>query len=683
MVEIVNRKVQVGDQQFSLIGGEMHYWRLNPRDWQLILEQVQALGLRFISTYVPWYFHEVEPGQYDFTGQTDPQRNLAAFLDLTATLDFRVLFRPGPYIYAETPNQGVPARVAQCHRLHPDFLHEAEDWMRSVADFVQPYLASNGGPVVMFQADNEPEAWTGFYGEQIGLGTTPGLYQEFLQRTYDGDINALNAAWETSLTNFSRARAVLRPVVLERGYLNRYLDARRFLYWYSAEISRWATARYRDYGIDIPFYSNHYPSMALQNWQMLADQSQASGPDYYSEDEFRRDDWEFQEFLHLLRYTKAVTDMPIIPEFQAGSWHGWHYVTGTIGPRHYRMAGIGAMLAGIVGWNWYMLVNRDNWYMSPINETGHLRPELASVFRWITDVYHAIDPPALEKLTPVCVALDELDRSSEIGGFDDPLRRALYHADVDYECYNLASGRIARPLMLYSGGRWLAADGQQRLLDYVNGGGHLVFFDKLPVLDDHLNPLNMLELHEPDGIIVSNIQVQISGDYITCEGTPCFNYTEVPGTPIQAKHLLNHGYHAQEQHTHFHLPVGGLLTVGYQVQRGQGTITVLGVPPNAALIHALIRLFDLQSACHTLAPLVTTALFRRDDDLYLMAVNNGEHDQHTVVKLMTGLIDDTLCCVHDLLTDTRQSLFVNQTIPLQIPAKSGTVLHIYPAEAKS
>jgi hypothetical protein len=201
-----------------------------------------------------------------------------------------MMFRPGPYIYAETPDQGVPERVAGYHRLHPAFIREAEDWMEAVARFVSPYLATNGGPVVLFQADNEPEAWTGFYSDPIGLGAESGAFQAFLRREYADDITALNAAWETTLTDFDSARAIMRPVILERGYLNRYLDVRRFLYWVSTEISRRAMTFYHDHGIDVPFYTNHYPSMALQDWSALASQGQASGPDYYSQDEFRRDD---------------------------------------------------------------------------------------------------------------------------------------------------------------------------------------------------------------------------------------------------------------------------------------------------------------------------------------------------------------------------------------------------------
>lgn len=48
-------------------------------------------------SYVPWNYHEPLPGVYDFAGD----RDVEAFLDLTAELGLLVILRPGPYICAE------------------------------------------------------------------------------------------------------------------------------------------------------------------------------------------------------------------------------------------------------------------------------------------------------------------------------------------------------------------------------------------------------------------------------------------------------------------------------------------------------------------------------------------------------------------------------------------------------
>src|ERR1043166_6097215 len=156
-VRIAERRVWVGAESRALLSGEVNFWRLDPSVWPSVLARVAELGLNVISTYVCWDFHELAPGQFDFSGRTDPRRNLLAFLDLAAERDLWVLLRPGPYIYAEWPNSGIPERTVQWHRLHPRFVAEAEIWLGAFVEAVQGRLATHGGPIVLVQADNEAD----------------------------------------------------------------------------------------------------------------------------------------------------------------------------------------------------------------------------------------------------------------------------------------------------------------------------------------------------------------------------------------------------------------------------------------------------------------------------------------------------------------------------------------------
>jgi beta-galactosidase len=121
--------VEVNGERVPLLSGEVHYWRLAPEMWRPILRRVAEMGIRVVASYVCWDFHEVGPGQWDFEGMGDPRRDLLTFLRLLAEEDFWVILRPGPYIYSEWRNGGVPDRVAGWHRLHPEFLAAAEAYM--------------------------------------------------------------------------------------------------------------------------------------------------------------------------------------------------------------------------------------------------------------------------------------------------------------------------------------------------------------------------------------------------------------------------------------------------------------------------------------------------------------------------------------------------------------------------
>nr|XP_026648084.1 beta-galactosidase-1-like protein isoform X1 [Zonotrichia albicollis] len=82
---------------FRYISGSIHYARVPRPAWRDRLLKMYMSGLSAVQVYVPWNYHETLPGVYDFTGN----RDVEAFLDLTAELGLLVILRPGPYICAE------------------------------------------------------------------------------------------------------------------------------------------------------------------------------------------------------------------------------------------------------------------------------------------------------------------------------------------------------------------------------------------------------------------------------------------------------------------------------------------------------------------------------------------------------------------------------------------------------
>jgi len=101
MIELKNGYIVLNGFHKLLLSGEFHYWRHNPYYWEKILDAIKYHGLEFISTYIPWNFHEIGSGEYDFTGKTNPSRDLENFIRLTEKKGFYLILRPGPYIYGE------------------------------------------------------------------------------------------------------------------------------------------------------------------------------------------------------------------------------------------------------------------------------------------------------------------------------------------------------------------------------------------------------------------------------------------------------------------------------------------------------------------------------------------------------------------------------------------------------
>ena len=100
---------EVDGKPFFLYGAAFFYERL-PRDmWSESMSQLKNMGINTLDIYVPWNWHELSDGDFDFTGRTSPRRDFDEVLRLASTMDFKIVLRPGPVIRNEWRNGGYPA----------------------------------------------------------------------------------------------------------------------------------------------------------------------------------------------------------------------------------------------------------------------------------------------------------------------------------------------------------------------------------------------------------------------------------------------------------------------------------------------------------------------------------------------------------------------------------------------
>lgn len=158
---------EIGDQEFLLnaepfriLSGAIHYFRVHPDLWADRVHKARLMGLNTIETYVPWNEHSPTPGAFLSDGGLD----LGRFLDLVAESGMHAIVRPGPYICAEWDNGGLPAWLftdptVGVRSSEPGYLSAVSSYMESVLDVVVPRQISRGGPVIMFQIENEYGAY--------------------------------------------------------------------------------------------------------------------------------------------------------------------------------------------------------------------------------------------------------------------------------------------------------------------------------------------------------------------------------------------------------------------------------------------------------------------------------------------------------------------------------------------
>lgn len=180
-------------QEFKILSGAIHYFRIQPEDWYHSLYNLKALGFNTVETYVPWNMHEPKKGQFDFQGILDIEK----FLQIAQDLGLYAIVRPSPFICAEWEFGGMPAWL-----LTEDMRIRSSDvpYLQAVADYYDellprlvPRLLDNGGNILMMQVENE----YGSYGEDKDY--LRAIRQMMLDRGVDCPLFTSDGPWRATL----------------------------------------------------------------------------------------------------------------------------------------------------------------------------------------------------------------------------------------------------------------------------------------------------------------------------------------------------------------------------------------------------------------------------------------------------------------------------------------------------
>lgn len=517
----------IDDQPILIQAGEFHYFRTPADQWAHRLDLLRRAGFNAVAAYIPWLWHQPTPDALDLDGHTHPLRDLAGFLDLAAEMGLWIIPRPGPYIMAETINEGIPPWVFERHPdaafigqdgrphnvasyLHPAFLAEVEGWYAGVFGVLAPRQITRGGRILLIQLDNEmgmiqwvrnahdrnPDTLTRF------AAFLRGRYGAALAERYPADD--LVAFLDGQIADPSAAHGAL---VLE--------DYRRFYRGYLREYAAWLWERARAHGMDVPpvinihGFANGGKTFPIGLSQLIAAMSidgMLSATDVYPS---FIGEGNYHQLVLVNEMTKALhhPQQPLFSiEFQAGGNQDFGGAQSSFYDLHTRLC----VSTGMRAINHYLFfdgendpilspVKRHDWG-HPVRKDGTLRrhyaryPQLSRVLaaygrdlvlarpvttaaigflldHFMTEVNNAQTRPASDLLT----------HQRDVILFD-LLARGLALTHRPFDAIELARGTLdpARtPVLFVMLDQQCDAAVQQKLVEYVRGGGRLIVVGRL------------------------------------------------------------------------------------------------------------------------------------------------------------------------------------------------------------
>ncbi len=117
---------------------EFPYYLYPRSQWERELVWLKTIGVRTVEFSIPWNWHQLQPGTFDFTGRTSPRRDLAGLVKILRRLELRGWVRPLPPVTGWT-NNGWPDGETDGDARRA--------WLKELETLLAPQTEKHGGPV--------------------------------------------------------------------------------------------------------------------------------------------------------------------------------------------------------------------------------------------------------------------------------------------------------------------------------------------------------------------------------------------------------------------------------------------------------------------------------------------------------------------------------------------------------
>ncbi len=399
MISYNGSRFLIGREEYAPYAAELHYFRIQKRYWSICFERIRKAGFKIISTIVPWNLHEDDSREFDFSGFSDPKRDLIVFLELVREFGFKLILRPGPWVSSEYYLNGQPkflekypeifartkdgemirstnrADVAACYFPsigNPRYLSFVRHYLNGLTEIIKNYVYPRG-PLFLLELDYENyfgghfEPHLSDYNEHV----VKVVYPEWLLDRY-GDIKNLNKVYsskykdfqdvvpptEFSFSNLKGKAAVFDWFRFKEHLLDVYLGELREMYkTFSCEPMFLKALSFKN-GMHSSLSNCRLPVEGCMSCASLS--------------------WDLStsENLGRVRHLRTVSAFPYSAELPVGNWSynpersKEYYPIGADATRY--MITIG-LAGGLKGFTCSMFAERDHWYGAALGEDGTIQ----------------------------------------------------------------------------------------------------------------------------------------------------------------------------------------------------------------------------------------------------------------------------------------------------------------------
>lgn len=696
----------LNDEPILLQAGEFHYFRTPVDQWAHRLGLLKNAGFNALATYIPWLWHQLEEDSSDFDGHSHPMRDLAGFLDLAAEMGFLIIARPGPYIMAETINEGIPPWVFRNYPqaafttqsgevlnlasyLHPDFRACVRKWYQAIFQVLTPRQITRGGKIVMVQLDNEmgmPQ-WV-----RNVFDTNPDTLARFaawVQKTYGAPLPAPYPA--DNLPEFLH-EAITHPQTARVAE-----DYRKFYRAYLREYTSFLWEEAKANGMDVPPIVNvhgfmnggkTFPIGLSQLIEVIEMEGMVSATDVYP---ITIGEGNFPQLVMVNEITKAVQNPAqalFSAEFEAGGNPDFGNGQSSFFDLHTRLC----ISTGMRAINHYLFcdgendpvlspVKRHDWG-HPVRKDGTLRrhyyryPKLSNVLHaYGTDLVRAqphtvatvgflLDHFMTEVNSPLTQpATNVITRQREVILYDF-IGRGLtltHHPFNALELTRAPLDPVQTPNLWMMMEKQCPAEVQKKLVEYVRRGGKLMVIGR--VCEEDFNKNKCTVLKEALGI-----EAVTGGEPFVQGRVQAFGYRDVPASFVE-------GYTGTFEEVFATGEKGE--TVGFVQGLGAGKVLVFGAALAANTLEDvdLVHQMGLKMGCPPLFKVSEWADVRvsRGRGGSFLYVNNYQDDPVEAVVEYAG---EVLFGGHPVRLAARQGAI----LPLNWRVKTGVHLHFMTSE---